>query len=184
MSVASVVNSQFTWSVYFCVYRYYATPHGSRPPPCICPHLPAHRRICLHYGHICVSSAHDARQNSSISAGFRQCVNCYGISCHDDWREIGAVLQKWYTMQRVDAHNTTPLGWGVRLTKSHLGLSKPRVHTRVSHTNFGSKATCSHAWNGRRRGSHTRLQPQTYIYLLTVLRDINPLNIVKGDISL
>ena len=113
------------------LYVYISTtpPGGSRPPP------PCKAYVCLHMcimrllRNICSAYRRNARQNSSISAGFRLFGNCYGISCHRKATVNSKGMAKRYTIAMPMHKIPYPLwGWWL-IAKSHLGLVTKASHS-------------------------------------------------------
>ena len=129
LTVATVVNNWFYWSVGLYMYISIRTPGGSCPPPPCEAYMCQHRCIMRRLRNICSAYRHYARQNSSISAGFRLFGNCYGISCHrkgtvnsSDAQNMGNVAMPMHKIPY-------PLwGWWL-IAKSHLGLVTKASHS-------------------------------------------------------
>ena len=150
--VCNVVNTHFTWSVYFCVYIYHATPYGPCLPPDRWAQMSAQASIMCLGDNVLRVIIHHARQSCNKNSDLLAIGNCYAISCHVYSRYLASNMKKAVRHQ-VDAQIYYPLGVWWLLQCPTLDSSKPRAYTWVLHTDFAILDCCSGAWNDRRRGS-------------------------------
>ena len=172
-----MVNTQFSWSVYFCVYT-------SGKPPCgPCPWLQAwpQTQACRRVRRLCVGMRWPSRwfcwPNLCQPSVLGRTSNCCGISCHVSPKGEVAILQNGTRWSR----RSIPYPYGVAWL-----LSSPRVAaaraSRVLRTNFGITCySCSSAWNDGRRGSRDASRKAApfilSVFLRFIVRHISPFRV-------
>lgn len=175
--ICNVVNTHFTWSVYFCVYIYHAPPYGPCTPPDRWAQMSAQASIMCLGDNVLRVIIHHARQSCSKNSDLLNVNNCYAISCRRHSIVISISCEKHSTLtSRCTIYYPYRVGWLVK--PSNIGQwNLPRAYTWVLHTDFAILDCCSGAWNGRGRGSHMRTKSQTYtiFYTFLVIKYISPL---------
>lgn len=110
--ICNVVNTHYSWSVYFCVYIYHATPCGPCIPPDRWAQMWAQASImCLGDSVLCVI-IHHARQSCSKNSDLLAIGNCYAISCHRHSIVISISCEKQGTStSRCTIYYPYRVGW-------------------------------------------------------------------------
>ena len=124
VSVSTVVNSQFYWSVCFCVYTYAIPPGGPCPYPAMCLHIQA-LCLCSHAGlQSCVRKRMKMLHFSCDYKALIGISDCYGISRHL-WCSVKHGIWQNGIRQRRWSIQYTPLRGGGRSTVQHWSLWLP-----------------------------------------------------------
>ena len=117
--VCNVVNTYFTWSVYFCVHIYHAPPYGPCTPCADNAHMLAQMHVCCLGERILCASIHHAWGICNKNSDLLAIGNCYAISCHAYSRLSGNDYRKSSTST---SRCTILTPWGmVAVTVSNIG---------------------------------------------------------------
>ena len=150
--ICNVVNTHYSWSVYFCVYIYHAPPYGPCTPPTQTGAYASAMHMCCLGGRILCASIHHAWGICNKNSDLSNVNNCYAISCHVHNGVMGNDYRKGGTSSsRCTIYYPYRVGWLIE--PSNIGqCCLPREFSAC--TSEYLQYSCSGAWNDRHRGSH------------------------------
>ena len=111
---------------------------------------------------------HHARQSCSKNSDLLAIGNCYAISCRRHSIVISISCEKHSTLtSRCTIYYPYRVGWMIE--PSNIGQCCLPREFRTCTSKIYVNIFCSHAGNGRGRGSHVRTKSQTYTIFYTFL---------------